>query len=229
MNRQENDWNKTYLKVEMPFPSEYVIRMFKGKYPKCNLQELGRAYEDSKILDISCGIGRDLILFNQLKFKEIAATEITQEIVEKTKESMKLLGINANIKVGKNNCLPFENDYFDYELSWNVCYYFDEDMDFSKHAREYARVLKKDAVLVFSIPKPNCFIYKNAIPQDNGLMQITSDPFGIRNGVLLKCFQNEDEIQKAFGEYFYDFTFGSINDDCFGLDYSWYIGYCRKK
>ena len=41
MNRQENDWNNAYLEGGMPFPSEYVIRMFKGKYPYCDLQSRG--------------------------------------------------------------------------------------------------------------------------------------------------------------------------------------------
>lgn len=179
-------------------------------------------------MDISCGIGRDLVLLHQLDFEELAATEITLEIVEQAKYEMDRLEIPATIRVGRNSELPFEDGYFDYALSWNVCYYLDEDLDFSKHVREYARVMKKDGILVFSIPKPECFIYKNGILRGDGLIEITSDPFNVRNGSILKCFSSTEDIKRNFEGFFKDFVFGSIQDDCFGLNYSWFIGYCRK-
>lgn len=169
-----------------------------------------------------------MVLFNQLGFSELAATEISEEIVKQAEKEMDKLNIPATIRVGRNSDLPFKDQYFDYVLSWNVCYYMDEAPDFSKHVREYARVMKRDGILVFSIPKPDCFIYRNGIKKENGLVEITNDPFSIRNGIVLKCFLNEEEIVREFGSCFKDFVFGSINDDCFGLNYSWYIGYCRK-
>ena len=83
--------------------------------------------------------------------------------------------------------------------------------------------------MVFSIPKPPCFIYRDGIEKGDGLIEITNDPFKVRNGIILRCFKDENDIVSTFGEHFEDFTFGSIEDDCFGLNYSWYIGYCRRK
>lgn len=181
-------------------------------------------------MDISCGgSGRDLIVFDQVGFTNLAATEITDGICCEVRDNMKKMGISVDVKVGNNHCLPFESNKFDCLVSWNVCYYFDDVLDFNQHVKEYARVCKRGGVLVFSIPKPNCFIYKNAIDRGNGLVEITSDPFKIRNGILLRRFDNEEDIKNTFSECFENFTFGSIEDDCFGLDYSWFIGYCIKK
>lgn len=141
---------------------------------------------------------------------------------------MESLGVNADIRVGVNNNLGFEDESFDFLLSWNVCYYLDDKMDFSSHIKEYARVLKKNGLLVFSIPCKDCFVYKNGV-EKNGFMTIKDDWFKVRNGSVQKIFQNERDIEETFGSHFKDFVFGKIDCDCFGLDYKWYIGYCRKK
>ncbi len=45
MSNQKNDWTMAYAEEKnkngITFPSEYVIRMFKGQYPKCNLKIYG--------------------------------------------------------------------------------------------------------------------------------------------------------------------------------------------
>lgn len=42
MSNQENAWEQAYKdnkKKGIEFPSEYIIRMFKGVYPKCDLKK----------------------------------------------------------------------------------------------------------------------------------------------------------------------------------------------
>ena len=234
MRSQVESWNDVYKKEEdingVAFPSEYVIRMFKGSYPKLDFKAHEGGYKGKSILDISGGgSGRDLIVFKQVGFEKIAATEISSEIVEQIKLNSGKIGIDVDAQVGTNRELPFGDSSFDYLLSWNVCYYFDDDIDFDKHVLEYARVLKPGGILVFSIPKANCFIYRDCIDRGNGLAEITNDPFGARNGVILRRFSGEDDIELTFGNKFENFVFGSIEDDCFGLNYSWHIGYCKRR
>ena len=46
----EEIWNKTYLTEQnMAYPSEYVIRIFKGKYPTLNFN---KNYNKKKICDL---------------------------------------------------------------------------------------------------------------------------------------------------------------------------------
>ena len=226
MNSNER-WTNAYRKMDMPYPSEYVIRIFKGRYPKLDFYSKG--YSDKSILDVSCGIGRNFPLFAQLGFGKIAGTEITQEIVDVIHSNCQKMGIEADVRVGNNENLGFESESFDFLLAWNVCYYLNENKkNFEKHIVEYARVLKKGGVLVFSIPCEDAFIYDKAIKGDKYL-EITNDWFKGRNGTIQRYFKNEQEIEEAFGEYFKDFVFGKISDDCFGLSYKWHIGYCIKK
>ena len=73
-NEQIKEWTNIYKQdCDMAYPPEYVIRMFKGVYPKLNLQRNG--YSGKSILDIGCGDGRNIPLFKQLGFKYIAGTE----------------------------------------------------------------------------------------------------------------------------------------------------------
>ena len=143
----KKEWTKIFLRCEMAYPVEYVIRIFKGSYPRLRLDK--SSFKDKKICDVGCGDGRNLVLLKQCGF-EVYGIEITEEIVSKTKSNLRVIGINdAEIRVGLNDSIPFEDAYFDYLLSWNSCYYLGEHRNFRKHVEEFARVLKSDGYLVF--------------------------------------------------------------------------------
>lgn len=144
------------------------------------------------------------------------------------RENIHSAGLKADLRVGINSNLGFENERFDFLLSWNVCYYLDDNMDFSANIIEYSRVLKPGGILIFSIPCKDCFVYKDGIEKD-GFITIRNDWFKIRNGSVQKVFQGEDDIKMHFSNHFKDFVFGKIDDDCFGLAYKWHIGICKKR
>jgi len=223
----EEKWNKTYLTQQnMAYPSEYVIRIFKGKYPTLNFN---KNYNKKKICDLGCGDGRDIPLLEKCGF-DVYGTEISSEIINKIKNNLKeKISNQVNLAVGNNEKIPFENNFFDYLLSWNSCYYMSNEGNFQKHVEEMYRILKPEGILVLSIPKKTCFIYKDSEIKNNGYCIIKNDPFKIRNGAILRIFENEDEIKKSFSEHFKNFTFASIYDDCFGLNYHWHLLICQKK
>ena len=43
---------------------------------------------------------------------------------------------------------------------------------------------------MFSIPNAKYFIYKNCIEKENGLVEITKDPFEISNSIILKRLED---------------------------------------
>ena len=210
----------------MVFPSEYVIRIFKGSYPHLNLDK--GSFKGKKILDVGCGDGRNLVVLAQAGF-DVHGAEVNQEIVDVVRKNMQELSIPAKIEVGTNDSLPFDEGYFDYLLSWNACYYLGENRDFNSHVEEFGRVIKAGGTLVLSIPKKTCFIYKGSDEERPGYRTIKNDPFNVRNGEVLRMFESEKEIEDTFSPYFKDFIFGSIEDDCFGLDYHWHMIVCRKR
>jgi len=223
----KNEWTKAYLAEEsMAYPSEYVIRIFKGSYPKLNFDK--NSFKNKKICDLGCGDGRNLLLLSQCGF-DVYGMEISEDIVKTVRSNMDYLNINAEIKCGTNDNIPWKNDLFDYLLSWNSCYYVGENGDFDVYVEEFARCLKTDGYLVLSIPKKTCFIYHDSEQLNDGYQIIRNDPFNLRNGEVLRMFENEDEIKNVFSKYFKNFIFGSIQDDCFGFDYHWHLVICQKK
>lgn len=222
-----NSWSNVYSKYSLSYPSEYLIRMLKGAYPKLNFDK--SRYKEQSILDIGCGVGRNIVLFNSLGFRNVSGIEIDNAVVDQAKSMMQDLNITSDIRVGTNDNIPFDSENFDIVVSWNVCYYMGENLDFNKHISEYSRVLKPGGLFIFSVPKKSCFIYRDAEKYSDGYLTITNDPFEVRNGTVLKYFENEEDFKATFSNEFKDFVFGSINDDCFGLDYHWHIGYCYRK
>lgn len=223
----KKEWTKEFLKSDMPYPSEYVIRILKGSFPNLNLDK--NDFVGKKFLDMGCGEGRNLALAKSVGF-DICGVEITDEIVGAINSNLSKMGIDEyDIRTGTNDNIPFEDSEIDYMLSWNACYYMGDKTDFQEYVKEFGRVMKKDGYLILSIPKETCFIYKGSEELKKGYQIIKNDPFNVRNGEVLRMFSSYEEIEESFGEYFKDFTFASIHDDCFGYDYHWYLAVCRKK
>lgn len=223
----KKEWTNAFLKQkEMTYPSEYVIRIFKGSYPRLNFDK--NSFKNKKICDLGCGDGANLVLLHQCGF-DIYGVEITEEIVDRVKSNLNKLNVSAEVRVGTNNNIPFEDNLFDFLLSWNACYYMEKQRDFNVYVREFSRVLNKDGYLVLSIPKKSCFIYHGSEKLKDGYQIIKNDPFNIRNGEVLRMFEDEKEIEEVFSRYFKNFVFGSAHDDCFGFDYHWHLVVCQRK
>ncbi len=229
-NSAVSKWTGVYQQHNMAYPAEYVIRIFKGIYPKLNFDK--SKYPSQKILDIGAGDGSNLALLRTCGF-QCFGVEISQEIVEKGIFNLSSIGINdIEMRVGNNANIPYKDNYFDFILSWNACYYMGKSFDFQTHVKEFSRVLNSGATCVMSIPKKSCFIYKGCDLCMHGNEQyaiIRNDPFNIRNGETLKIFNDEKDIEEQFSSEFESFTFGSIHDDCFGYDYHWHLVLCKKK
>lgn len=220
-----SQWTRAYSSEQMPYPAEYVIRIFKGSYPKINFDK--KSYIGKKICDIGCGSGRNLVLLNECGF-DLYGTELTQEIVHKAKSNLTKLNISAKLKIGTNDNLPFDDGFFDF-LLWNVCYYMGNNLDFDLHVKEMARVLKSQGYLILSIPKKTNFIFKESEELKDGYLIIKNDPFNVRNGEIMRVFEDYSDIESVFSKYFKNFVFASIHDDCFGYDYHWHLVSCQRK
>lgn len=101
--------------------------------------------------------------------------------------------------------------------------------NFTNHLNEYARVLKKNAHIIVSIPMADCFCYKKIIKFKKNYVIIKKDYFNVINGQVMRYFKNEKEIKKVFRSKFKNFIFSEINQKWFGLDYKWHIFIAQKK
>jgi SAM-dependent methyltransferase len=212
----------------MAYPAEYVIRIFRGSYPRLAMP---KPVPGQRVLDVGCGDGRHLPFFFNLGM-EAHGVEISEPIVAQLRLRLAPLDIpSGRLQVGSCAALPFSDASFDYVMAWNSAYYMSLDSaDFAVHARELCRVLRPGGWLVLSVPKPSAFIFAGSEPAaDPGCRVVRQDPFGIRNGEIMRVFQNGDELASTFEQHCDSFCHADIHDDCFGYAYHWFLLVARRK
>ena len=55
---------------------------------------------------------------------------------------------------------------------------------------------------MLSAPIATSYIFQGAVDLGAGHMEIRMDPYGVRNGSVLKKFDDEREIESTFGRWF---------------------------
>jgi SAM-dependent methyltransferase len=211
---------------EKVYAVEFVVRTLLGTYPRLKLDRT--SYWGAKILDLGFGDGRTRPLLHDLGF-EIYGVEISDEICQLTKDRMQRLGIPVQLEAGTNSHIPFGDSEFDFGLACHACYYVSPGETFVDNLREIARVLRPGARFIFSVPKTDSYILKDAVSLGNGHYQITQDPYGVRNGGIFRAFASMQEIVDELGVSFSDFALGLCENDFYGTYEKVWIGTCLRK
>jgi SAM-dependent methyltransferase len=206
------------------YPTEFVVRTFLAKYPEL---EFRKPEVGERILDVGFGDGRNTAFLCDQGLA-VSGIEVTQGIVNQTAERLKILGHSADLRVGRNSGIPFENGYFDYILACHCCYYCDEGESFADNLAEYARVLKKGGYLVASVACRSSYIFRNAVELPDGSLRITADPYGNRNGYRLHAFSETREIEQYWSPWFSNFSFGFADNNYYGISERVFWVVCRK-
>ena len=207
------------------YPVEFVVRAFLGSYPRLP-RDIGER-EGRRVLDIGFGDGRNMPLLANLGM-EIYGTEISQEICDRTSARLERLGIRIDARVGKNHQLPFDDAFFDEVLACHSCYYIEPGTNFNDNAAEMGRVLKPRGRCVLSVPMSSSYILRGAGDLGEGHMQITNDPYGVRNGYVLKAFGSAEDIERTLSPWFVDFRVGACRSDWWGIEEHVWIVVCNR-
>jgi SAM-dependent methyltransferase len=211
---------------EKVYAVEFVVRTLLGTYPELKLDR--SSYRGSKILDLGFGDGRNMPLLHDLGF-EIYGVEISEEICRLTSVRMERLGIPTRLKTGSNSRIPFGDGAFDFLLACHACYYVSWDETFSDNLREIARVLRPGGRFIFSVPKTDTYILKDAVSLGGGHYRITHDPYGLRNGGIFRAFASKQEVLDELGAFFRDFSLGLCENEYYGIYEKVWIGTCLKR
>lgn len=207
------------------YPVEFVVRAFLGNYPR--LGNNARQYAGMRVLDLGFGDGRNIPLLNNLGMS-VAGVEISVEICALARTRMDRLGIENDLRVGRNSGIPFEDEAFDAVLACHACYYVDAEETFADNVAEIARVLKPGGRFVFSAPMASSYIMKGAEDLGGGHMRIAEDPYGLRNGSILKKFDTRADVEAALSPFFEDAAIGTCRNDFWGIEEHVWTVVCRR-
>ena len=208
------------------YPVEFVVRTLLGTYP--NLKIDRSTYRGSTILDLGFGDGRNMPLLHDLGFR-IYGVEISEDICRLTSERMTNLGVPVELKTGPNAHLPYEDGTFDFVLACHACYYVSEGETFTDNLNEITRVLRPGGRFIFSLAKADTYVLQNAPEVSKGHFRIADDPYGVRNGTILRGFATRDEVAQEFGVHYDELTIGLCENDYYGIYEKVWIGTGLKR
>lgn len=219
-----SDFHASRLGVHC-YPNEFLVRTMLGSYPELTISH---DYAGKKVLDWGCGDGRNMVLLYNLGL-DIYGFEITEEICAGVKNRMNNLGIPCELRVGRNKSVPYDDDMFDYIVASSSIYYVDHESCFDDNLSELVRCVKANGYVIMTLPHPEGFIMKDSKLIKNGHYEITSDPYGLRNGDIFKVFHNRKEIEDCFGEFFTDICIGMCDEDYYGMYIKMWLVVMKKK
>ncbi|MGI8669612.1 MAG: class I SAM-dependent methyltransferase [Aridibacter sp.] len=146
-----------------------------------------RFLPNSKILDVGCGGGRNLVYFLQNDF-DVYAVDPNPEVVQIVKNLAHHFAPNLsqdNFQVSNAEKMPFESDYFDTIICSAVLHFAENEDHFYSMFDEMWRVLKKGGI--FFARLASTIGIENKIQQiDDGrfLLPDSSEPFWVEEEVL---------------------------------------------
>jgi SAM-dependent methyltransferase len=208
------------------YPSEFLVRTFLSK--NCPDLVLKHNYENKDVLDLACGDGRNMGLLSNLGMN-VYGTEITKEICDAVMLRMEEKGIKADVRVGRNNSLPFEDQTLDYIVASASVYYIDTGTTFEDNMLEIQRVLKPGGNIIFSLVHPDSYILDGAEELQDSHFRIKNDPLGMRSGYVFKVFKTRERIKNYFSTNFSDISIGCTADDYYGLNQVLWLLVAKKK
>lgn len=227
-SKSDDKYSGHYQKVsEHVYPSEFLVRALMGSYPNHKIDRTALA--GKRVLDLGFGDGRNMALLVNMGM-EVHGVEVTQAICDLVRVKFERQGLPIELRVGRTESIPYEDNFFDYVIASSSCYYMSPGIDYFDHVKEIARVLKPNVgMFIHSLPMKTTFIMNNAIDLGNGHMQIVEDPYGVRVGAILKQFDTEAEIDKYLAHHFCDIRIGASRNDYWGEAVHLWLVVCRRR
>ena len=211
MDTAYSKWRNFYCqkKKGLMYPNETLVRFFKGTY----MPAYKPNYEGMKVLDVGFGTGNNSMFLGSLGMK-LFGVEVGQEICKEGMKKLKSLGLKADFRVGTNSDLPFEDNSFDYLVSWDVIHYEGSEKKIIKAVEEYHRVLKPGGWLFLSTVAPQHTILQGSEVVGAHCYEIGLES-DFRRGQVFFYFDSPRYIEHYFSKRFSKIRIGRVTLEYF--------------
>ena len=135
----EAAWRERHSRELWSVPDTEVVALLKTL----------RSEDVERVLDLGFGLGRHVILFAREGF-DTYGIEPTQSGFAHCKEWLEAEGLHAHIRIGEMTELPYEDDFFDFVLSWNVIYH-GTFLQLKRALEEIHRVTRRDGLVYLTL------------------------------------------------------------------------------
>lgn len=216
---KSKDW-KTFhsksikLKRYPKYPQELMLKTIFGRYSKLHIN----INKKSKILDVGCGFGNNLIPFIELGCM-VRGVEIDKDICKITQKILnnKFKNKNISIEVGHNRLIPFKKNFFDL-LMTNTLHYESSLNDINSALSEYSRVIKKGKFFYITTTGNKSDFFHKTKKISKNIYLINDKKDKIRFGKKFFFFENQKFFKKILLKHFNKVQIGSdtnvINGNC---------------
>jgi SAM-dependent methyltransferase len=192
--------------AELVWPSETLVRLFKGNY----VPGLKKNYVGAKVIEVGFGNGHNLAFLGSLGL-HLSGTEVHEDICRAVRERFAKLGYESDLRVGANRTLPFQDNEFDFLVSWNVVHYEDNEVAIREAIAEYHRVLKPGGRFFVSTTGPEHKILMSSTSLGKHRYCIgRQDDF--RKGQVFFYFDTDTDAKFYFSEKFSEVLVGRIHN-----------------
>lgn len=204
------------------FPSEYLLRTFVSRdyLKKPILLNPGM-----KILDVGCLYMNNLVPFSD-RGLQLHGIEVNSEMIALAEQNARNWGLQAEIKEGNNQNIPYPDSSFDVLLSVNAVHYEEGAENIAKALAEFSRVTKDSAsILIVSNGKKN-EMHKNAERLGENRYRLRTGEF--RNNQVMGYFDDITHFEHVLGQTFKNIEIAEILEIYPKQTINFYVALCRK-
>lgn len=174
-----------------------------------------------KVLDYGFGSGENVLYLAKRGF-QVSGVEVSASALKTTASRLEEAGLKADLRLLKDEKLPFEDASFDAAIPWQVLNYNTWE-SLARVVKELDRVLKPGGVFFAAINAPGDYQQTHAKPLGNSLYELTSSS---QTG-LVTLVPEKERLPEAFPGY--PLKIGTFGYSWDGVDVRYWIVSYEKK
>lgn len=199
-----------FPETKLNYPDEMLVRLFSARY-------IYVPSPPAKVMDHGFGHGNNL-LFSATKGYECAGCEISEYLIQQVNRLFKKFGKKVDLRLINGLDIPFENNYFDIVVSWNVIHYNGTRSAVQHVISELYRVLKTNGILLLSTLHPDNALFNRMEHISNGSYKIVKkSDYDNRQGLTFFATKSPEELKEIFS-LFSTVKIGSVYYDLFNTE-----------